>query len=169
MVLKILKIVGIVLGALFVLLFGIAFSKVDKNSTSKLKDAFAGLFGNKSGTNSLLLGNKSTGSTKKPSTLVGKVPVIIPDAPISAEEQNFIDLNGFELPSIITLSVIDPIRISGAAPTEVYTRKLNTILKTNQVGWTRNGEEVFKMYNTNGSFYYTIVPYVPIDPPQPLD
>ena len=61
--------------------------------------------------------------------------------------------------------MIDPIRVSGAANTEVYTKKLNTPLKTNQMGWTRNGEEVYKVTKTDGSFYYTIVPDAPIEPP----
>lgn len=72
MVLKIVKIVGISLGALFLLLFGIAFSKVDKNSTTKLKDALNGLLKKKSALssndNQTLLGNVNSKSVVLPTT-----------------------------------------------------------------------------------------------------
>jgi competence protein ComGC len=58
MVLKILKIVGLAILGIFVLLFGISLSKVDKNSTNKLKDAWNNLF--KSSASKISLGNDST-------------------------------------------------------------------------------------------------------------
>ncbi len=169
MVLKILKIVGFAILGIFLLLFGVAFSKVDKNSKTKLKDAFAGLFGKKSVTNQLLLGNKFLPSGNAPVTLTKKTTSIAPSTPISNDEKIFIDINGFEVASIIILRVNDPISVSGAKDMEVYTRKLNTPLKANQVGWTRNGEEVFKRFNPDGSFYYTIVPYIETEEPPMKD
>ena len=94
MVLKIVKIVGISLGALFLLLFGIAFSKVDKNSTNKLKDAFAGLFKKKhpliSNDNQPLLGNVNSKSVGLPTTTPKvNTPVVI------AQKVNIADKLGF--------------------------------------------------------------------------
>lgn len=63
MVLKVLKIVGLVILGVFLLLFGISFSKVDKDSTNKLKDAWNNLF--KKTASKLLLGNDSTTTDSK--------------------------------------------------------------------------------------------------------
>ena len=114
-----------------------------------------------------LLNKKKTDEKLTANTATPKAPKkpIIPSTPITVDEQKFIDINGFEKASIIILKVADDRFLSGLTDMEVYTRKLNTPLKTNQMGWTRHGEEVHKKFNCDGSFYYTIVPDEPIEPP----